>query len=297
MLLAGMAVLIFCTGCVTRYSPTQVKDLLSSAVEAAESHKSNGNEIEARQIVEAVLAIDSEDEVAQALSSSLEKTEYLYKHTMLGSNLSRRPAVLRTPGLKVLLYLPDRILDILDLVSFDVHLGPGLYANVHATRAVQVGAGGRAVGGIGWHDHRSLGFMGQGESGLTFFGAGAQVYSGALVGTSGVFAVNNTLLGWHRPSSMFYQRMRDYWAVGLSLSAILVGADVDFHPIEFADMILGFGTIDILRDDFANTRGLKLSRKDRNLLRKLHEARRSKETMQAYQESRKSLEPSPTPAD
>jgi hypothetical protein len=106
-----------------------------------------------------------------------------------------------------------------------------------------------------------------------------------MAGSSGVFAANDAIMGLHRPSSKFYQRFRDYWAIGFGLTASFIGADFDFHPIELADLVVGFTTIDFLHDDFARTRRVRLRRAERQLLYTLYQVKQSKRTMQAYRAS------------
>jgi hypothetical protein len=102
------------------------------------------------------------------------------------------------------------------------------------------------------------------------------------------FAANDTLAGLHRPSSKFYQRLRDYWAIGFGLTAI-GGLDFDFHPVELADLVVGLAAFDLLNDDFARTRGLRLRRSERNLLYALHQIKQSEKTMQAYRASLRTM--------
>ena len=55
------------------------------------------------------------------------------------------------------MWLPDRLMDLADVVSFDVGLGAGVGLDAHVTRAAQLGAEAGASMGLGWHPQRSLG--------------------------------------------------------------------------------------------------------------------------------------------
>jgi hypothetical protein len=158
------------------------------------------------------------------------------------------------------------VFDLLDIFSFDINFGGGVFANAHATRALQAGAGLRSVGGIGWHDNRSLGVESQKEAGLNVLALGAQAYSATRVGTSGIQETSEGMAGIHCPSDLIYQEYRDYWAVGASVTAVFIGIDVDVHPIQILDFLTGFIGIDICNDDFAGTRMISLSGLDRQLL-------------------------------
>jgi hypothetical protein len=260
-----------------------VKSALEGTVSAARAHHQAGNDVEAAQLLEAALRVDSQFPEAQELRASLSpEIEFLFDHPWLGSNFARRKATERSTTAKVLLYLPDRILDLFDILSFDYHFGPGAYVDFHMTRAAQGGIGFRGTGGLGWHDHRSLGGLGQAESGIVLVALGAQAYAGSLAGTSGIRATADSMAGLHQPSDRIYQEFRDYWAIGFSYTAIFFGVSWDLHPVELADFFLGWARVDILNDDFAHTRGLGLSRAERRLIKRLSEMERSDETMSGY---------------
>ncbi|MCP3985862.1 MAG: hypothetical protein GY723_15880 [bacterium] len=260
-----------------------VKDTLDDAVSAARRHHQAGNDVEAAQLLESALRLDPELGEAQELRASLSpEIKSLFDHPWLGSNFARRPATERSPTAKVMLYLPDRLLDFLDIMSFDVHVGTGLYINYHMTRALQAGIGFRGTGGLGWHDHRSLGGLGQAESGIVLVALGAQAFAGSMAGTSGVWSTADTMAGLHQPTDRIYQEFRDYWAIGESVTLLFFGLEWDLHPVELADFLLGWGAIDILNDDFAHTRGLDLNQTEYRVIELLSEMERSEETMTDY---------------
>lgn len=273
-------------GCAGTHPPAEVRETLRRAVDAAEAHRREGRPAEAYPLVDAALAVDPDHAAALDLRASLPGgAAEIYERPVLGSNVARRPATERSIPAEILLYLPDRVLDLLDLVSFDVHVGPGLYANLHATRALQLGAGLRSTAGLGWHDHRSLGLLARSESGLALGPLGAQTYAGTLVGTSGVRSTADGLAPLYGPGDAVYQELQDYWAVGSSVTLGLVGVDLELHPVELVDLLLGLAAVDLLHDDFAATRGLDLSDEEERLLERLGAYRRSDETMERLREA------------
>ena len=280
-IIAGLLILagvVLFSGCTTVYQADRIERLLNQSAIAAKRHADAGRMIEASQLATAVKLVDPEYPGLEEIAASASP---IYTRPILGSNKAARYPVSRSAIARVLLYVPDRILDFLDIVSFDIHMGPGLLANVHATRAVQLGAGGRAVGGVGWHDQRSLGFQYQTEGGIEVLTFGAQGLSIGSVGTSGLRAAGGSIAGLHRPSNEIYQDYRDYWAIGAS-ATYFIGADIDFHPVQLADFILGWSTYDFLNDDFARTKGLELSRGDENLLKQLNQVAQSKQSLTLY---------------
>lgn len=155
---------------------------------------------------------------------------------------------------RLLLWVPNRILDAIDTFSFDVHVGIGAGVDVHVTRAVQAVAmlrGGTA--GIGWHWGRSLGVLTRTEAGLAAGPFGFNAGTMAMAGTAGADSGSLTIGGIHSPGDEVYaEERRDYWAAGASVTAGVVGVDVDVHLGEILDLILGIFLIDIYGDDIGS---------------------------------------------
>ena len=282
---AGLILLT--SGCASVYQPERVEGFLNQSFAAAEQHAKVGRRIEASQLAAAVKLIDPDYADLQKLDDVFsESNAQLYDRPMLGSNKALRYPVARSKAARICLYVPDRILDFLDIVSFDLHMGPSAFINLHATRAAQAGAGGRVVGGIGWHRQRSLGIQYQTEGGVAVLPFGAQGHLLGSVGSSGFGSSMGHIAGLHRPSSEIYQDYRDYWAVGTSASAF-IGMDVDFHPLQLADFIVGWGLVDFLNDDFAQTKGPKFTRQEEGLLKQLNAVAHSERSVALYRNHKK----------
>jgi hypothetical protein len=271
---SALAALI-AAACASPVPPHEVERLAGLALDAAEGHLADGNPAEAAELVNAVLVADPDHGRAQRLHElATGREETAYAHPWLGSNFARRAPVDRSPAARVLLFLPDRLLDLADVVSLDVHLGFGLFANVHATRAAQLGLGSRGVRGFGWHEKRSLGVRTVDESSLTLLAFGGEATAGALEGTSGVFAWSEQMGGLHEPGDPLYQGVRDYWGLGAAATILLLGLDVELHPVQLADFAAGLAGADPLNDDLGRTRGLRLTRYERDLVAQLLDAAR-----------------------
>jgi hypothetical protein len=285
-LIAPFLVLAVLCACAPLRSPQEVSDRLSQALISAKRYAELGQQAEAIQLVHAVEKVDPEYPGLAEVRASLTGGEDLSAKPLLGSNKSMRPKAERSVAARVALYLPDRILDLLDVVSFEAHFGPGAFADVHATRGLQAAAGLRSVAGLGLHEHRSLGLQTKAEAGVNALAVGGLATAGATVGTSGVQTGSDGILGFHSPTDELYQEYRDYWAVGASVTTVLVGAEVDFHPVQVVDFLAGLLTIDFLNDDFATTRGLQMSDLDQALLVELADIKKSKKSLNAYGESK-----------
>jgi len=270
------------SACSTARSPQEVNFRLKNAYTAAQAHAEAGQQPEALQMIYAIENIDPDYEGVGDLKAEMAKSTNLFNKPVLGSNRALRPQVDRTIPERILLYLPDRICDLLDIVSFDVHLGAGAYGDIHATRAIQAAGGFRSVGGLGLHEHRSLGVQSKAEAGVTVVAVGALATVGATLGTSGIQTSRDSILGLHKTTDPYYQQYRDYWAIGASVTAGIAGVEFDFHPVQVVDFVAGIFTFDLLNDDFARTRGLDLSRRDKDTLLHLIEIAKSEESISAY---------------
>lgn len=274
---------LMATGCSTPRTGGEVDILMDYAMRSSTERMAQGNALESLQMARAVAEIDPKyPGVQKALVGMPADLEHLFDRKILGSNVAIRQPIDASWYAHVLWYIPDRLLDALDTFSFDVHLGIGLWVDAHATRAIQVGLGGRTVAGVGWHTNRSLGLQTQSQAGVNLLAFGTEGYSAMHAGTSGVRAGSWSEAGLHNPSSTIYQDYKDYWAVGGSVTALFVGADADVHLIQVYDFLVGWLLFDPLNDDFASTTGVALSTRERQLMRSLGEIASSKEEIEAY---------------
>jgi hypothetical protein len=259
-------------------SQDRIDALLGSAVTAANARFAEELIPEAAILLRAVERVDPAYPGVADLREKLDaRGEPWMERGWLGIN--RRLRVRGESGFltRLLLWAPDRLLDLLDLVTVDVHLGLGALVDVHATRAVQVAAGLRAKGGIGLHDQRSLGLANDSGAGFAVLAMGTQTFSGSSTGVpAGVITGSESIAGMHRPSSPLYRDYRDYWALGASTTAGIAGAEIDLHPVQLFDLIGGIFFLDFAHDDLATTRRLKLDRMEHELLTSLSEIERAR---------------------
>jgi hypothetical protein len=288
--LFALLALAFASGaCVSYTPPRDVHDVLERALRAAQERRDAGFDAEAAVLVHAIENVDPEFPGLDTLRDGLdEAVRGAMDRDWLGSNRRLRPPLTRPIWQRALLYAPDRVLDLLDVVNVSVQLGTGAFLDYHATHAFNVTLGLRSSGGIGLHEQRSLGLKSQAEGGINVLPWGAYSFVGGLVGTSGVVAAADTVAGVHRPQAALYQEFKDYWELGVRGMFGFLGADLDVHPIQLADFLAGFAGIDFLNDDFARTRGLEQTRGEAALVRDLWAVRRDRRSLDAYLEARRS---------
>ena len=154
-------------------------------------------------------------------------------------------------GEKLLFYIPNRIVDALDVVSVALGIGPVVEARLMATRAVDFGAGISFSTAKAYKNYNRQYGLGIEEGWYWSFIVGEESYTISDT-TPWVSAYSESCVGFPLPTQRvydFYDGQRDYWAFGGSLG-LLIDGDLYVHPVEFADFILGFFLIDIKDDDF-----------------------------------------------
>ncbi len=160
----------------------------------------------------------------------------------------------RTITEKIVLYIPNRILDALDIFSVNVGVGPIVEAQMMGSRAVWGGAGcglvWKAYKGFG----RQYGFCEE-QGWYWSFVTVSEENWGVTRSTSLVKKYTEMRAGFPQPDTRAYgfefpwnSGPRDYWQIGGSLG-FLVDADLYIHPLEWFDLALGVFCIDFTGDD------------------------------------------------
>lgn len=152
---------------------------------------------------------------------------------------------------KVTLYVPNRILDLLDVFSLDIGGGPAARAELRFTHAAQVGGGFGYTANLVKDTNRQYGYAMQ--NGWSGFLPGIAAEDTERRPTSSLvqeYWVN--MEGFPNPAEPIYdlrKGARDYWEIGGTLGLGLIEARVSIHPVDILDAVLGFFFIDIKGDD------------------------------------------------
>jgi len=151
---------------------------------------------------------------------------------------------------KLLLYIPNRIIDAFDIFTLEVGFGPVVAGDLRGTRACDfggsVGAAAMAVkaynrqyGGClqnGWF--WAFCCIGQEDLERTHANRWVQEYwhqcAGAPTLTDNIYD--------------FHEGARDYWECGAELG-LLVYVHAALHPVDIVDLLTGFVLLDIKDDD------------------------------------------------
>lgn len=150
----------------------------------------------------------------------------------------------------LVLWFPNRVLDLLDIFSVNIGVGPIVEARLMATRAIDVGAGvGMAYKAYkGFHRQYAIGQ----EQGFyySFISVGEEDW-GIVDGTRLLKKYTETRTGVPLPTMRNYnfcEGARDYWQIGGSLGLVLTG-DLYIHPLEWLDLAAGIFCLDPNGDD------------------------------------------------
>jgi len=151
---------------------------------------------------------------------------------------------------KLALYLPNRLLDLMDAFTINVGVGPVLEARLMGTRFADCGAGvGMCYKAFKAHN-RQIGVGVEEFWYWSLISIGDESYT--LTDTSDwVDRYVEMRAGVPDPTARvydFFSGPRDYWAIGGALGGGLDG-EVYIHPVEWIDLALGFLLIDIKNDD------------------------------------------------
>ena len=151
---------------------------------------------------------------------------------------------------KIALYIPNRFMDAVDIITVSVGVGPVVRAEMHATRAFAFGAG---VGaevmalkgcnrqyGVCREAGYDMSFAMFNRVDLTRDGQSRLVVP-FIIDEDGFPLPGDRLYGFHDGA-------RDYWELGGSLALGLAGT-LAIHPVEIFDFITGIFFIDLKDDD------------------------------------------------
>ena len=153
-----------------------------------------------------------------------------------------------------LLYIPNRLLDLSDIVSLELGAGAEFGVDVRLTRWMQLGGRYGDKYFLGKDYARQLG---GGYSSGWNYGLGCLTserrYVDDTFGTTREFLLKRKSLSLAMPNEDFTytQETRDFWEIGAN-AGWLVTVGVAIHPVEIADFFAGIVLIDLKGDDYGS---------------------------------------------
>ena len=151
----------------------------------------------------------------------------------------------------ILLYVPNRIVDLTDIFTFDFSVGDFFEWQMQATRYAQFGG---ATGESffitkAFHRQYGTGYKDTERFGFAFWEKEVTVVDDTT-GSVKEYIINfpNFLVANRRLDAFYYDDV-DFWKVGISMGWFIgFGFGIDF--VEFGDFFTGIVLVDISKDDF-----------------------------------------------
>lgn len=152
-------------------------------------------------------------------------------------------------GGRLMMYLPNRVVDLFDIFSLELKCGAAVGAEFRITRAFGLGGEIGATGAIIKDYNRQYGLaLTQGMEGQVAFATGVDLQRPLVCGTVDRFWVYGS--NFPLPSDRIYaEKYRDYWALEVG-AVCLAGAKFSLHPLSFVDFFAGLILLDPEEDDF-----------------------------------------------
>ena len=275
--IAISAMLIFFASCASAPSFEKINDRSTRLILEAEKLISQNKEDEAVKILSLVAEIHPDDKNLAAVVSQLkpENQELVKDRNFVGKasgfNVRAKHKIKSSILVKILLYIPNRILDILDLFSLRFSYGPQIGASVWATRGWHQGLYTGNITGIALLDQKkNIGVYREAsfEFAVLPLGLGYYNVSAEKNGSSGTHLGEGSNF-YHNPKDPIYQEYRDYWSTGVKVGVGYSGAEIEFHWLELFDLFAGMLFFDPLNDDLGSAKKYKFSKYQTQLMKDL----------------------------
>ena len=154
-------------------------------------------------------------------------------------------------GDTLLLYVPNRLVDFADMFSLTLGFGPAIGVEGHCTRYLalggEVGATAQMVKGY----NRQYGFCRSNgwDASFLMIGAESREVDEPVGSVKKYFYMTTGVPSMDKVPYDFHNGAKDFWSIGGKLAA-MVELNLEIHPVEIADFVLGLFFIDIKDDDF-----------------------------------------------
>ena len=173
----------------------------------------------------------------------------LFAGSDLHAQYTVEPSTSRVIADKILMYIPNRLADLADIISIDLEAGTAAKFGINLTHAFGVGAGYGNTGKISWNYGRKYG-TGISTVSQAWFLAAAKgtLMQDCIYGNLNEYDFSYS--GFRAPwDPAFVKKYQDYWALDVT-GVLLAGGRIAIHPVELADFICGLFCIDISGDDY-----------------------------------------------
>lgn len=164
---------------------------------------------------------------------------------------STTPPILKGLSGKLLMYIPNRVVDLLDIFSLELKVGAAIGVNARITRAFGIVGEAGSTGDLIKGYNRQYGFaLTQGYDAQFLVPMAENVDRSLAYGYVNKFWQYG--MNFPLPSDPIYAPKtgaRDYWAIELGATC-LAGAKVAIHPLAIVDFFAGLILLDPSDDDY-----------------------------------------------
>ena len=154
-------------------------------------------------------------------------------------------------GGTILLYIPNRIVDVMDMFSLTLGFGPAIGAKAQVTKYLalggEVGPTAQIVKGI----NRQYGLTKQSgwDASFLMISAENREREGSIGSVKDYYYYSTGVPSIDKIPYDLHNGAMDFWSVGGKVAA-LIEVQASLHPVEIVDCLLGWFFIDIKGDDF-----------------------------------------------
>lgn len=149
---------------------------------------------------------------------------------------------------KILMYIPNRLMDLADIFSVDLEAGTTAKLGVRFTHAFGFGFGIGDSGKVAWNYNRKYGTSINTASQVWFIGASkGTLMQDCIYGNLDEYDYSFSGFRYFWDPE-FAKKYQDYWALEFS-GVLLAGGRIAIHPVEIADFICGIFCFDLTKDD------------------------------------------------
>ncbi|MBO5761285.1 MAG: hypothetical protein J6S53_07070 [Lentisphaeria bacterium] len=164
-------------------------------------------------------------------------------------DVSEAPSTSRVVADKILMYIPNRVMDFLDIFSIKLGTGVTSKLQVRLTHAFGFGYGIGPTGSVEWSYGRRYGTSLDNGKELFFLGDGYyDIQREFSTGTLQDYWYQSSGMQWPEDPVFARDKAYDYWALEVEVAAF-VNVKFAFHPVEFADFFAGIFCYDGLSND------------------------------------------------
>ncbi len=162
-----------------------------------------------------------------------------------------KPGFLSRAGRAILLWLPNRLIDVTDIISMDIGIGSEVAMEFNVTKYLGFG------GAFGEKYFLQKGFSrqygGAYRSGWDYqilcFNSEKRYLEDSFGSTRGYYLNRKNYGSVDSTNHSYVDRVRDFWAIEVE-AGWLIELGVGIHPVEIADLLSGIFFLDSNEDDF-----------------------------------------------